>query len=122
MSTYFRYWMFSVAALRAFGAIQAFFNSARLRTNVYSQKPREVTDLYTRLFGVWTLVSCTLCVCTALDPKNTSLLFSSFMSFVLALGHFMVEHFIYKTCSFRDIIPPFIVASVSSVWIGSMLI
>eukprot|EP01113_Clastostelium_recurvatum_P033259 TRINITY_DN4377_c0_g1_i1.p2 TRINITY_DN4377_c0_g1~~TRINITY_DN4377_c0_g1_i1.p2 ORF type:complete len:123 (+),score=17.50 TRINITY_DN4377_c0_g1_i1:466-834(+) len=116
-----QYWMFAVAGLRIFGAAQAFFNSARLRTNVYSRQPREVTSLHTRLFGIWTLMSCTLCLATAYDPANRSVLLCAWVSFVLALAHFIQEAFIFRTSSIRDIIPPFIVAGTSIVWIGSIL-
>eukprot|EP01132_Coremiostelium_polycephalum_P004719 gene4719-5893_t len=106
-------WLLVVAALRLLGATQAFFNDARLKSNVYSGDPKSVTRLFSRLFGAWTMMSFTLCVATAYSPYNKGLFFVTFLSFVYALLHFVTETFIFKTSKFRDAIPPFIVASTS---------
>jgi len=46
---------------------------------------------------------------------------ATFSSFVLALGHFFSELFIFKTASFRDCIPQTIVAGTSIIWLGRIL-
>eukprot|EP01133_Synstelium_polycarpum_P008154 gene8154-9578_t len=106
-------WLLVVAGLRMLGATQAFFNTIRLRTNVYSRDPKSVTQLFARLFGTWTLMSFTCCLATAYSPYNKSLYFVTFMSFVFAFLHFVTETFIFRTSSFKDAIPPFIVATTS---------
>ncbi|EFA86465.1 hypothetical protein PPL_00258 [Heterostelium album PN500] len=113
---YIQIWLLVVAGLRALGFSQALFNIGRLRTNVYSGNPTQVTGLTARLFAAWTLMSFTLCVATAYNPYNQTLFTVTWTSFVYALLHFLTETLIFKSSSFKDAIPPFIVATTSIVW------
>ncbi|GAM18811.1 hypothetical protein SAMD00019534_019860 [Acytostelium subglobosum LB1] len=115
-------WLLIVAFLRLLGASQAFFNVGRLRTNVYSSDPKQITGLTARLFGIWTLMSFTLCVATAYSPYNKTLFFVTWVSFVWAFLHFFTETLIFRTSSVKDAIPPFIVASTSIIWMGFSLL
>lgn len=56
-----------------------------------------VTDVHGRTFGVWTLLTCTLCFLCALNLDNRPLYLATFLSFVYALGHFLTEYLVYKT-------------------------
>jgi hypothetical protein len=56
-----------------------------------------VTDVHGRTFGVWTLLTCTLCFLCALNLENRPLYMATFLSFIYALGHFLTEYLIYHT-------------------------
>ena len=56
-----------------------------------------VTDVHGRTFGVWTLLTCTLCFLCALNLENRPLYLATFLSFIYALGHFLTEYLIYHT-------------------------
>lgn len=56
-----------------------------------------VTDVHGRTFGVWTLLTCTLCFLCALNLGNKPLYTATFLSFIYALGHFLTEYLIYHT-------------------------
>jgi len=111
----FEIWMTFVALLRAFGVFNAWVTPQRIRTNVYSRNSSEVTTLLTRMFGLWTALSGSICVALVLDSSNKTLLGLGLFSFLLALVHFITELFIFKTCSVRDASIPFVIASVSIV-------
>ncbi|EGG20544.1 hypothetical protein DFA_00405 [Cavenderia fasciculata] len=111
-------WLLVVAALRMLGFTQAFFNSSRLKSNVYSADPKQVTGLFSRLFGAWTFMSFTCCLATAYSPYNKELFFVTFLSFLYAFLHFATETLIFRTSSFKDAIPPFIVSTTSMIWMG----
>lgn len=56
-----------------------------------------VTEIHGRTFGVWTLLTCTLCYLCAFNLDNKPLYIATFLSFIYALGHFLTEYFIYQT-------------------------
>ena len=56
-----------------------------------------MTGVHGRTFGVWTLLSCTLCFLCAFNLDNRPLYMATFLSFVYALGHLAVECFVYHT-------------------------
>ena len=56
-----------------------------------------VTDVHGRTFGVWTLLTCTLCFLCALNLENRPLYLATFLSFIYAIGHFLTEYLIYHT-------------------------
>ncbi len=68
------------------------------------------TPLAGRTFAVWTAVTCVVCVGTAADPSNASLLRVCGATFVAALGYFAGEFFVYRTVSLRTVIRPAIIA------------
>ncbi|EGC37434.1 hypothetical protein DICPUDRAFT_53966 [Dictyostelium purpureum] len=115
-------WLLTVAGLRLLGASQAFFNQSRIKSNVYSGDPKLANPLFCRLFGSWTLMSFTLCIATAFNPFNKPLYFCTFVSFLIAAGHFITECFIFKTSRIKDSISPFIVAGTSIMWMGYQLL
>jgi len=111
-----QWWMAVVTALRAFGVFNAWVTPNRIRSNVYSNSPVQVTPLLTRLFGTWTALSGGICAALVYDPNNLTLLYLGLWSFILALGHFVYECFVTKTSSVKDASIPFVVASVSLVF------
>jgi hypothetical protein len=62
-----------------------------------------VTDVHGRTFGVWTLLTCTLCFLCALNLENRPLYIATFLSFIYALGHFLTEYLIYHTMAVANL-------------------
>jgi hypothetical protein len=62
-----------------------------------------VQDVHGRTFGVWTLLTCLLCVMTALNLDNEALYLVTFLSFVFALGYFLLECFVYHTMAVKSL-------------------
>jgi hypothetical protein len=56
-----------------------------------------VTGVHGRTFGVWTLLSCTLCFLCAFNLGNRPLYAATLMSFVYAYAHFILEDLVYHT-------------------------
>ncbi|RCV19658.1 hypothetical protein SETIT_3G402600v2 [Setaria italica] len=89
------WWLMLVGSLRLASVWFGFFNIWALRVAVFSQT--EMTDVHGRTFGVWTLLTCTLCFLCALNLENRPLYLATFLSFIYALGHFLTEYLIYQT-------------------------
>lgn len=62
-----------------------------------------VTDVHGRTFGVWTLLTCTLCFLCAFNLENKPLYLATFLSFIYALGHFLTEYLIYHTMAVSNL-------------------
>lgn len=62
-----------------------------------------VTEVHGRTFGVWTLLTCTLCILCAFNLENRPIYLATFLSFIYALGHFLTEHLIYDTMSIANL-------------------
>ncbi|KAG6473133.1 hypothetical protein ZIOFF_067040 [Zingiber officinale] len=56
-----------------------------------------LTDVHGRTFGVWTLLTCTLCFLCAFNLENKPLYAATFLSFIYAFGHFLTEYLFYDT-------------------------
>ena len=56
-----------------------------------------MTDVHGRTFGVWTLLSCTLCFLCAFNLGNRPLYVATLLSFVYAYAHFILEYLVYHT-------------------------
>lgn len=62
-----------------------------------------VTEVHGRTFGVWTLLTCTLCILCAFNLENKPIYLATFLSFIYALGHFLTEYLIYHTMSIANL-------------------
>ncbi|RVX22499.1 Ergosterol biosynthetic protein 28 [Vitis vinifera] len=62
-----------------------------------------VTEVHGRTFGVWTLLTCTLCFLCAFNLDNKQLYLATFLSFIYALGHFLTEYLIYQTMAITNL-------------------
>ncbi|KAG9336472.1 hypothetical protein JZ751_002819 [Albula glossodonta] len=111
-----RSWLVMVSVIGMGNTVQSFRDHGFLSEKVYTGTPEFVNGLQARAFGIWTLLSAILrCVC-AIDIQNKTLYHVTLWTFVLALGHFLSEVYIYKTATLTiGILAPLIVASVSVV-------
>ncbi|XP_073127800.1 ergosterol biosynthetic protein 28 isoform X1 [Henckelia pumila] len=75
-----------------------------------------VSEVHGRTFGVWTLLTCTLCFLCAFNLENKPLYLATFLSFVYAFGHFLTEYLIYHTMAIANLTTVGIFAGTSIVW------
>ena len=78
-----------------------------------------MSSLQARTFATWTLTSCLLCLVCARNPCVPAMDGATLGSFVIALIHFCLELFVYKTVGWKPAIQPMVVASLSSLWMGA---
>ncbi|CAL9022655.1 unnamed protein product [Prunus brigantina] len=95
------WWLMLVGSLRLVSVWFGFFDIWALRLAVFSQSP--MTEVHGRTFGVWTLLTCTLCYLCAFNLENKPLYLATFLSFVYALGHFLTEYLIYHTMAIANL-------------------
>lgn len=76
--------------------VYAYIDSTKLATYMH-RVVRAVTDVHGRTVGAWTLLSCTLCFLCAFNLQNKPLCAVTFLSFVYAYGHLVVEYLVYRT-------------------------
>ncbi|TQD78137.1 hypothetical protein C1H46_036306 [Malus baccata] len=75
-----------------------------------------LTEVHGRTFGVWTLLTCTLCYLCAFNLENKPLYLATFLSFVYALGHFLTEYLIYQTMAIANLSTVGFFAGTSIIW------
>ena len=108
------WWLMLVGSLRLASVWFGFFNIWALRVAVFSQT--EMTEIHGRTFGVWTLLTCTLCFLCAFNLENKPLYIATFLSFIYALGHFLTEYLIYHTMAAANLGTVGFFAGTSIVW------
>ncbi|KAK8954571.1 Ergosterol biosynthetic protein 28 [Platanthera zijinensis] len=107
------WWLMLVASLRLSSVWFGFFDIWALRVAVFSKT--EMTDIHGRTFGVWTLLTCTLCFLCAFNLDSKPLYLTTFLSFIFALCHFMTEYFIYHTMAASNLATVGIIAGMLTV-------
>ncbi|KAG6608104.1 Ergosterol biosynthetic protein 28, partial [Cucurbita argyrosperma subsp. sororia] len=95
------WWLMLVGSLRLASVWFGFFDIWALRLAVFSNTT--MTEVHGRTFGVWTLLTCTLCILCAFNLENKPIYLATFLSFIYALGHFLTEHLIYHTMSIANL-------------------
>ncbi|XP_021754665.1 ergosterol biosynthetic protein 28-like isoform X1 [Chenopodium quinoa] len=95
------WWLMLVGSLRLASVWFGFFDIWALRLAVFSQS--DMTEVHGRTFGVWTLLTCTLCFLCAFNLDNKPLYLATFLSFIYALGHFVTEYLIYHTMTIANL-------------------
>lgn len=71
-----------------------------------------VTEVHGRTFGVWTLLTCTLCYLCAFNLHDRPLYLATILSFVYAFGHFLTEFLIYQTMEIKNLVTVGIFAGI----------
>ncbi|CAN6281935.1 unnamed protein product [Urochloa humidicola] len=89
------WWLLFIGVVRLGLTWYGFSDVAALRSATYAQT--QITGVHGRTFGVWTLLSCTLCFLCAFDLGNRPLYTATFLSFVYAYAHFILECLVYHT-------------------------
>ncbi|WPT10934.1 Ergosterol biosynthetic protein 28 [Picochlorum sp. SENEW3] len=112
-------WLQFVAILRVFSVVLGYFYPDTLAANLYNGDSAQVSELQARTFATWTLTSCMLCLLCARNPSVVPIYSATLGSFLIALLHFSIEVFVYKTVSVKSAIQPMVVASISSLWMGA---
>ncbi|XP_028677677.1 ergosterol biosynthetic protein 28 homolog [Erpetoichthys calabaricus] len=109
-----RSWLVMVSVIAMGNTIQSFRDHSFLSEKLYTGTPEFVNGLQARTFGIWTLLTSIIRCACAVDIQNKTLYHITLWTFVLALGHFMSEAFIYKTAPLTiGVMAPLIVAGFS---------
>ncbi|KAL6578452.1 hypothetical protein OROMI_010780 [Orobanche minor] len=95
------WWLMLVGTLRLASVWFGYFDIWALRLAVFSQT--HMTEVHGRTFGVWTLLTCTLCFLCAFNLDNRPLYLATFLSFIYAFGHFLSEYLIYHTLAIGNL-------------------
>ncbi|KAG7237240.1 hypothetical protein INR49_032573 [Caranx melampygus] len=109
-----RSWLVMVSIIGMGNTVQSFRDHSFLSEKVFTGTPEFVNGLQARTFGIWTLLSSIIrCTC-AIDIQNRTLYHLTLWTFVMALGYFLSEAFIYKTAPLTTgVMAPLTVASFS---------
>ncbi|XP_037652693.1 ergosterol biosynthetic protein 28 homolog isoform X1 [Sebastes umbrosus] len=106
-----RSWLVMVSVIAMGNTLQSFRDHSFLSEKLYTGTPEFVNGLQARTFGIWTLLSSIIRCSCAIDIQNRTLYHITLWTFVLALGHFLSEAFIYKTAPLTiGVMAPLIVA------------
>ncbi|KAL6062700.1 hypothetical protein STEG23_014900 [Scotinomys teguina] len=94
-----RSWLVMVSIIAMGNTLQSFRDHTFLYEKLYTGKPNLVNGLQARTFGIWTLLSSVIrCLC-AIDIHNKTLYHITLWTFLLALGHFLSELFVFGTAA-----------------------
>jgi hypothetical protein len=112
-----RVWVL-VTGLAGFStAIGCYTKPLSAHKTLYGSSPHTAHPEFSRMFGTWLLTSTCVRVAFFLDPKNVSLFWVTFCTYVIAFLHFGTEVFVYKTVPlFPAGIAPCIVGGGSMIW------
>lgn len=108
------WWLMLVGTLRLASVWFGFVDIWALRLAVFSKTT--MTEVHGRTFGVWTLLTCTLCYLCAFNLHDRPLYLATILSFVYAFGHFLTEFLIYQTMEIKNLVTVGIFAGTSIVW------
>ncbi|XP_038261838.1 ergosterol biosynthetic protein 28 homolog isoform X6 [Dermochelys coriacea] len=109
-----RSWLVMVSIIAMGNTLQSFRDHSFLSEKLYTGTPSLVNGLQARTFGIWTLLSSVIRCCCAIDIHNKTLYHITFLTFLIALGHFLSEVFVYGTAAPTiGVLAPLMVASFS---------
>ncbi|KAL4333977.1 hypothetical protein GQ457_07G024620 [Hibiscus cannabinus] len=108
------WWLMLVGSLRLLSVWFGFFDIWALRLAVFSNTT--MSEVHGRTFGVWTLLTCTLCFLCAFNLENKPLYLVTFLSFIYAFGHFLTEYLFYNTMALSNLTTVGIFAGTSIIW------
>ncbi|KMS99670.1 hypothetical protein BVRB_1g021760 [Beta vulgaris subsp. vulgaris] len=110
------WWLILLGLLRLASVWFGFFDIWALRRAVFAQT--DMTEVHGRTFGVWTLLTCTLCFLCAFNLDDKPIYLATFLSFVYALGHFLTEYLVYGTMTIANLSTVGFFAGTSIIWMG----
>ncbi|KAB5568825.1 hypothetical protein DKX38_002618 [Salix brachista] len=113
------WWLMLVGSLRLASVWFGFVDIWALRLAVFSKAT--MTEVHGRTFGVWTLLTCTLCFLCAFNLDNKPLYLATFLSFIYAFGHFLTEYLIYQTMAVANLTTVSIFAAQAILVLGLLL-
>lgn len=117
-----RLWILTTGAAGFGAAIGAYLKPLSPHKTLYTRSPTTAHPAFARMYATWLLTSTTVRVTYFLHPPATiaSPLFTlAFGTYVIALWHFGLEIFHFKTAGIRPGgIGPLIVASGTILWMG----
>ncbi|KAG2536163.1 ergosterol biosynthetic protein 28-like [Panicum virgatum] len=108
------WWLMVVGVVRLAVTWSGFFDAAALGSTTYAHA--QVTGVHGRTFGVWTLLSSTLCFLCAFNLDCRPIYVATLMSFVYGYGHFILEYLVYHTFTAANLATFALVAVTSIVW------
>ncbi|CAG8956437.1 hypothetical protein HYFRA_00003821 [Hymenoscyphus fraxineus] len=112
------YWLLFTSAAGIFNTI-ACYTSPELGRRLYqgSAARKQVTDLSTRLFGTWTVLSVVVRTYAAYNLDNKEVYAITLFTYAIVSGFFASEWLVYKTVKpGKEIAPTFAVATISLTW------
>ncbi|XP_067389088.1 ergosterol biosynthetic protein 28 homolog [Emydura macquarii macquarii] len=109
-----RSWLVMVSIIAMGNTLQSFRDHSFLSEKLYTGTPGLVNGLQARTFGIWTLLSSVIRCSCAIDIRNKILYYITLFTFLMALGHFLSEVFVYGTAAPTiGVLAPLMVASFS---------
>ncbi|GJM96151.1 hypothetical protein PR202_ga12966 [Eleusine coracana subsp. coracana] len=108
------WWLMVVGTVRLVLTLYGYLDTAALGAATYAKA--EMTAVHGRTLGVWTLLSCTLCFLCAFNLDCQPIYWATFLSFVYAYVHFILEYLLYHTASLSDLASLGFVAVTAMVW------
>ncbi|QLG73827.1 hypothetical protein HG535_0F03380 [Zygotorulaspora mrakii] len=110
-------WLLFISVVSVFNSIQTYVSGLELTRRVYENKPSQTTSLSARTFGTWTFVSCVIRFYGAFYLNEPHIYQLTFISYLIAIGHFGSELLIFRTCKLgKGFMGPLVVASTSLIW------
>ena len=105
-------WLSFVAFLRFVGICIGYYDAQLLRAKVFTiASLTETSPLQGRTFGIWTSVSCVLCLICIKYPKEKGIVLATLMSFIFAFLYFVLEYGFFQTVALDGFIKPAIISS-----------
>ncbi|KAI5788372.1 erg28p [Geopyxis carbonaria] len=109
-------WLLFISAVAVFNSVQN-YSTLSLTRRVYANRPQEVTNVSSRTFGTWTLLSAIVRAYAAYNIGNAAVYDICLWSYLIAGFHFVTEWLVFGTAKFGSgLIGPLIVSSSSVVW------
>ncbi|XP_006823047.1 ergosterol biosynthetic protein 28 homolog [Saccoglossus kowalevskii] len=114
MESILRGWIALVAMMAVGNTVQCFVDERFLANKLYTGAAESVNPLMARLFGVWTLLAAIVRFYGALHITIQPIYNLTLISFILALVHFVLESFVYKSAPMSiGVIAPLLVSGLS---------
>ncbi|RKP07922.1 hypothetical protein THASP1DRAFT_23995 [Thamnocephalis sphaerospora] len=110
-------WMLLVSVTSFGNSLQCFLSGRKVSARVYNGKPTEVTELASRFFAAWTTASAFIRLYAAYHITNGPIYDLAWWSYVIALGHYVSEVFVFGSATLRGpAAAPYVVATKSLLW------